>query len=143
MRYNCAPLAAVRRDRAAQDSPRLAARRWFLHLRYRIAAALTGILLSAARLDAAVLLPTGFANDTLLTGLDEPNSMAFLPDGRVLITETRTGKVRLFVNDHIAASDPVLTVPDLVASDIERGLQGVAVDPGWPARPWVYLYYTR
>jgi glucose/arabinose dehydrogenase len=82
-------------------------------------------------------------NDTLLTGLTEPTSMAFLPDGRLLITERRTGKVRLFVGGHIAASDPVLVVPGLIANTYERGLQGVAVDPGWPQRPYVYLYYNR
>src|SRR5207249_7569340 len=25
----------------------------------------------------------------------------------------------------------------------ERGLQSIAVDPGWPGRPYVYLCYTR
>jgi glucose/arabinose dehydrogenase len=114
-----------------------------LHPRYHIAAALAGILLFAARLAAAVLLPTGFVNDTLLTGLTEPTSMAFLPDGRLLITEQRTGKLRMFVNGHLAASDPVWVAPNLIADTYERGFQGVAVDPGWPARPYVYLYYNR
>lgn len=110
---------------------------------FTIAALLAGLLLCNARPDAAVLVPGGFVNDTLLTGLVEPNSMAFLPDGRLLITEQRTGHVRLFVNGHIAASDPVLVIPDVNANEYERGLQGVAVDPGWPLRPYVYLYYTR
>lgn len=114
-----------------------------MHRCSAIAAALAGLLSCAARSDAAVVVPTGFVNDTLLTGLAEPNSMAFLPDGRLLITEQRSGRVRLYVNGHIAASDPVLVVPDLVFLDYERGLQGVAVDPGWPLRPYVYLYYTR
>ncbi|TMQ55769.1 MAG: hypothetical protein E6K72_05950 [Candidatus Eisenbacteria bacterium] len=114
-----------------------------LHRRFHIAAALAGVLLCAVPSHAAVRLPTGFVNDILLTGLAEPNSMAFLPDGRLLFTEQRTGAVRLFVNGHIAASDPVLVVPDLTSLDYERGLQGVAVDPGWPTRPYLYLYYTR
>ena len=114
-----------------------------LHRRFHIAAALAGVLLCAVPSHAAVRLPTGFVNDILLTGLAEPNSMAFLPDGRLLFTEQRTGAVRLFINGHIAASDPVLVVPDLTSLDYERGLQGVAVDPGWPARPYLYLYYTR
>src|SRR5262249_2021652 len=113
-----------------------------LHRRVHIAA-LAGVLLCAVPSHAAVRLPTGFVNDILLTGLDEPNSMAFLPDGRLLFTEQRTGAVRLVVGGHIAASDPVLIVPGLVSLDYERGLQGVAVDPGWPGRPYIYLYYTR
>jgi hypothetical protein len=91
----------------------------------------------------AVVVPTGFVDDVLLTGLDEPTSLAFLPDGRTLFTEQRTGKVRMLVNGHIASTDPIFVVPDLVAADEERGLLGIAVDPAWPARPFVYLYYTR
>ena len=114
-----------------------------LHLRYRIAAALACILMCAAPAGAQVLLPLGFVNDTLFTGLSEPTSMAFLPDGRLLITEQRSGKLKLFVNGHIAAGDPVIVVPDLLSNTYERGFQGVAVDPDWPLRPYVYLYYNR
>src|SRR5262245_61074936 len=114
-----------------------------LRRRIHLAAALAGLLLTAPRADAAVLVPGGFVDDTLLSGLDEPTSMAFLPDGRMLVTEQRTGRVRLVVNGHIAATDPVLLIPELTFADYERGLQSVAVDPGWPDRPYAYFYYTR
>jgi len=100
-------------------------------------------LLLASTAHAAVELPDQFLNDEIVTGLAEPNSFAFLPDGRVLLTEQRTGKVRMVVNDHIAVSDPVVVVPSLNPSGYERGLQGIAVDPDWPLRPYVYLGYTR
>ena len=100
-------------------------------------------LLCAPHADAGVVVPGGFVVDTLLSGLDEPTAMAFLPDGRLLITEQRTGKVRLFVNGHVAATDPVLVFLDNRANTYERGLVGVAVDPGWPGRPYAYFYYTR
>ncbi len=92
---------------------------------------------------AAVALPDSFVNEIVVGGLDQPTSFAFLPDGRVLLTEQHTGKVRLVVGDHIASTDPILLVPQLSAAGYERGLQGIAVDPGWPVRPFVYLYYTR
>jgi len=92
---------------------------------------------------AAIDLPPDFTNDVIVGTLDEPNSFAFLPDGRVLVTEQRTGNVRLLVDGAIAATDPVLVVPSLQTVGYERGLQGVAVDPAWPARPFVYLAYTR
>jgi glucose/arabinose dehydrogenase len=101
------------------------------------------LLLGFVPAHGAVLVPGGFVNDTLVMGLDAPTSMAFLPDGRLLFTEQRTGFVRLIVNGHVAASDPVLAIPDVNPTGLERGLQGVAVDPGWPARPYVYLSYTR
>jgi len=100
-------------------------------------------LLAPLSASAIVQVPTDFTNDFILGGLDEPNSFAFLPDGRLLLTEQRSGKVRMVVNGAIAATDPVLTVPDLNVVGYERGLQGVTVDPAWPARPFVYLFYSR
>src|SRR6185503_9476370 len=53
-----------------------------------------------------------------------------------------TARVRLVVQGGLAASDPVLTVPSVDASYGEEGLLGIAIDPGWPARPYLYLQYT-
>jgi glucose/arabinose dehydrogenase len=93
---------------------------------------------------AAVAVPTGFVDEQLVGGLDEPLPMAFLPDGRLLFGEQRTGRVRLFLNGHIATTrDPILTVPSLNATGLERGFQGMAVDPGWPGRPYVYFFHNR
>jgi glucose/arabinose dehydrogenase len=105
---------------------------------FTVLASLSGA--PAAR--AVVRVPSNFVNDQIYCCLNQPNSFAFLPDGRLLYTEQRTGNVRLFVNGHIA-SNPLVTVPNLASADYERGLQGVAVDPAWPVRPFVYLYYSR
>ena len=106
-----------------------------------LVASLLILLLPAAA--SALSLPTGFINDPVVSGLNEPTSMAFLPDGRILVIEQRTGKVRMIVNGHVAVQDPVFVVPNLVNTYYEQGLQGIAIDPGWPTRPYVYLYYTR
>ncbi len=108
-----------------------------------LAAAAAAAAVATATARAAVQVPADFVNETVVGNLDEPNSFAFLPDGRVLLTEQRTGKVRMVVNGAIAATDPVLVVPSLQAVGYERGLQGIAVDPAWPSRPFVYLAYTR
>lgn len=97
-------------------------------------------IISAHPLIAAVDVPDNFVHETLVTGLSEPNSLASLPDGRLLFTEQRTAKVRMVVNGHLAATDPLLVVPNVNSSGYERGLQGIAVDPQWPQRP--YLYFT-
>jgi glucose/arabinose dehydrogenase len=92
---------------------------------------------------AAVVVPAGFVNETLFSGIDQPNSMAFLPDGRLLFTEQRSGSVRLLTTAGIVSlSTPLASVPELVSSGFEQGLQGIAVDPGWPSRPYVYLYHN-
>jgi len=90
-------------------------------------------------------LPTGFIDETVVSGLDQPNGMAFLPDGRILITEQYTGKIRLIVNGHVASTDPAVTVDSVntAGANGERGLEGIAVDPRWPTFPYVYVAYTH
>jgi glucose/arabinose dehydrogenase len=105
--------------------------------------ACAGLTAIAPLAGAVVRLPTDFINEVLVSNLNEPTSFAFLPDGRVLLTEQRTGKLRLVVNGHLAATDPVLVVPQLSNGGYEAGLQGVAVDPRWPSRPYVYLFHNR
>jgi glucose/arabinose dehydrogenase len=105
-----------------------------------LTASASTVLPSAA---GAASLPTNFVDEIIVGGLAEPTSFAFLPDGRVLFTEQRTGRVRMVVGGHIASTDPILVVPNLNASGNERGLLAITVDPRWPTEPHVYLYYTR
>jgi glucose/arabinose dehydrogenase len=99
-------------------------------------------LVAPSMVDAVVQVPAWFVNETVVGSLHHPNSMAFLPDGRLLFTEQESARVRMVVNDHIAATDPALTVSG-VTHAYERGLQGIAVDPAWPLRPFIYLYFTH
>ncbi len=88
--------------------------------------------------------PPGFLFEPVITGIFEPGrpvGFAHLPDGRVLLVERNTGFVRVHVPG--SATAPVRYIVPDVAIEAERGLLGVAVDPAWPARPYVYLYYTH
>lgn len=104
---------------------------------------LLALALMSRPVGAAVSLPSRFVDDLLVSGLNQPNSMAFLPDGRLLITEQRSGRVKLFVNGHLSSGGPVLTLTDVNVTGYERGLHGIAVDPRWPVYPYVYLNYNR
>jgi len=104
-----------------------------------VVAALSAVSSPAA---AQVSLPPNFADETIVVSLDLPNSMAFLPDGRLLFTELNTGKIRLVVNGHLAGTDPA-GVADSVSTGSERGLQGIAIDPRWPTFPYVYVSHTH
>jgi len=78
----------------------------------------------------------------LATGLDQPWSIAFLPDGGALITE-RAGTVRVF--RHGKLSDPIDGVP-AVETGGPRGLQGlmdVVLHPRFAENHWVYLTYHK
>jgi glucose/arabinose dehydrogenase len=88
---------------------------------------------------AQAVLPTGFADVPVATTLDFPATMARMPDGRVLFTEKGTNEVRLISRMNLVVT-PVGTV-DSVDNVGERGLLGVAVDPQFPARPYVYVQY--
>lgn len=92
---------------------------------------------------AQPLLPDGFAVQPVTLGpfVSEPTAFAFLPDGRLLVTERTTGYVHVVPTTSTASV--VVDTIDAVTSNGERGLLGVAVDPGWPARPYVYFHATR
>ncbi|MER6668684.1 PQQ-dependent sugar dehydrogenase [Amycolatopsis japonica] len=96
-------------------------------------------LVAAAPAGAAV--PTGFTDTVAISGLSSPTATAFAPDGRVFVAE-KSGLVKVF--DSLA--DPTATVfADLrtQTQDVwDRGLLGLAVDPAFPARPYVYVSYT-
>jgi glucose/arabinose dehydrogenase len=90
---------------------------------------------------AAALVPTGFADEVVFDNLNSPCGIAFLPDGRLLIIEQKTANVKLGVPGD--QPDSVLHISDVNAFGGEQGLLGIAVDPDWPARPYVYFYFNQ
>jgi glucose/arabinose dehydrogenase len=77
---------------------------------------------------------------TFATGLEHPWGMAFLPDGRMLVTE-RPGQLRLVAKDG-ALSEPLKGVPEVYASG-QGGLLDVALDPDFKSNNLVYLSYAE
>jgi glucose/arabinose dehydrogenase len=75
-----------------------------------------------------------------ITSFDEPWAMAFMPDGRMLVTEK---KGNLFiVNQRGQKSRAIDGVPD-VAYGGQGGFGDVAVDPGFAENRVVYLSYAE
>ena len=87
---------------------------------------------------AAGTLPSGWAVSSVGSDLSAPTSFAFLPDGRIIVTELYGG-IRLIVNGQTLPS-PLRVVQ--VTTGAERGLLGVAVDPAFTSNGFVYVYYT-
>lgn len=73
------------------------------------------------------------------TGLVEPWSVAFLPDGRMLVTE-RPGRLRIVENGRLVP-EPVSGMPAVYGG--EGGLLDVALHPDYskPGNDWIYLTY--
>lgn len=92
---------------------------------------------------AVVDLPDDFQDQLVVAGLNQPTSMAFLPDGRALVIEQKNRNIRLVVGGAIGSVDPILNIADVLNVGNEQGLLGIAIDPGWPVRPYVYVYFDR
>jgi glucose/arabinose dehydrogenase len=74
-------------------------------------------------------------------GLDSPVGFTFTPAGRLVYLERSTGWLR-FRNLKTGADQRIFRIPN-VDSAGERGALGVAVDPRWPDRRFVYVFATR
>jgi aldose sugar dehydrogenase len=78
--------------------------------------------------------------DTVAEGLAHPWGLAFLPDGRMLVTE-RPGTLRIVGTDG-SLSDPVAGVPAVRAAG-QGGLLDVALSPDFASDGLVYLTYSE
>jgi glucose/arabinose dehydrogenase len=100
------------------------------------------LALALPALAAAGLVPTRFVDSGVAQDLYAPTSLAVLPDGRILVSEQKTGRIVLVPNNGTPAASVGLAKIDSVNTNgVERGLIGIAVDPGWPSRPYVYVVY--
>lgn len=78
--------------------------------------------------------------DTVASGLEHPWGLAFLPDGRMLVTE-RPGRLRL-VSASGEKSRPIAGVPSVVARG-QGGLLDVVLDPGFAQNRTLYLSFSE
>lgn len=79
--------------------------------------------------------------EELVDGLNHPWGMAFLPDGRLLITERNTGRLSILNTDN-TLSKPLDGVPKVWAHG-QGGLMDVALHPEYEDNNYVYLSYAK
>lgn len=77
---------------------------------------------------------------SLVDSLDHPWGLAFLPDGRLLVTE-RAGQLRILNLRDTTLSGPVEGTPEVMAWG-QGGLLDVALDPDFADNQYVYLSYA-
>jgi aldose sugar dehydrogenase len=80
-----------------------------------------------------------FKLETVAEGLEHPWSVAFLPDGRVLVTE-KAGRLRIVENGKLLPA-PIAGIPAVFAEG-QGGLLDVAVHPEYASNGWIYLSYS-
>jgi glucose/arabinose dehydrogenase len=81
-----------------------------------------------------------FKLETVSEGLETPWAVAFLPDGRLLVTE-KAGRLRIVDKGKLVPT-PVAGVPP-VWSEGQGGLMDVAVHPDYASNGWIYLSYSH
>jgi glucose/arabinose dehydrogenase len=90
---------------------------------------------------AAGTLPSGFQETAVFSGLTQPTSVAFSPDGRVFVAQ-KNGIVKVFDSLSDPKPDVFANLTTEVYNYWDRGLLGLALDPQFPQRPYVYVLYT-
>ncbi|HEU4434207.1 MAG TPA: PQQ-dependent sugar dehydrogenase, partial [Pyrinomonadaceae bacterium] len=76
---------------------------------------------------------------TVISGLEQPTSIAFLAANDFLILERATGRVKRVVNGVVSS-----TALDLAVNNAsERGLLGIALHPQFAVNHFVYLFWTE
>jgi glucose/arabinose dehydrogenase len=120
-----------------------APRPYVLHRRLRRAALLVALALALAPATAhsATTLPANFRETTVISGLTNPTAVRFASDGRVFVAE-KSGLIKVFSS--LTDTNPTVFA-DLrtnVDDFWDRGLLGLALDPNFPTKPYVYVLYT-
>ena len=91
--------------------------------------------------------PVNYQIATIAEGLDHPWSLAFLPDGNMLVTE-RTGKLLLIGTDGSKRTlrdfNDNSEFPGVHFGDgIQAGLFDVVLHPGFEENGQIYVSYTK
>jgi len=81
-----------------------------------------------------------FRATTLASGLENPWSMAFLPDNRMLVTE-RVGRLRILDQHFKLDPKPIDGLPEIISRG-QGGLFDVALHPDYRMNGWIYWAYS-
>jgi glucose/arabinose dehydrogenase len=104
------------------------------------AAALFAVFLASATAQTVTSSAGPLRVETIARGLDHPWGLAFLPDGRMLVTE-RPGRLRLVGRDG-TLSPPLAGVPKVFARG-QGGLLDIALDRDFASNATVYFCFAE
>ena len=98
--------------------------------------------LCAAGSASAVVLPPGFTQTTVWSGLGNPTVIRFAPDGKVFVA-SKSGIINVFDNLQDPSPTQFVDLRNSVHDYWDRGLLGMALDPQFTTgRPYVYVLYA-
>ncbi len=79
--------------------------------------------------------------EILTEGLNTPWSLAFLPDGRKLVTE-RLGPLRIIDVENNLLDQSVENTPSVIFDGPEGGMMDIALHPDYENNGWIYLAFA-
>jgi glucose/arabinose dehydrogenase len=100
----------------------------------------TTLMLLGSLATSTLALAQDYRIETVTAGLEHPWSLAFLPDGRMLVTES-VGRLRIIDKDGSLDPEPVVGVPEAFVA-AQAGLMEVLLDPDFARNQWLYLSYA-
>ncbi len=106
-----------------------------------IAGVLAAMTSAIGPVSPAGALPTGFQTSVLIRNLMMPVNFEFAPDGRIFVAE-RAGVIKVFDGLDDPTPDIFADLRDRVFTNDGRGLLGLALDPRWATKPYVYVLYA-
>ncbi|RYY12498.1 MAG: PQQ-dependent sugar dehydrogenase [Chitinophagaceae bacterium] len=99
---------------------------------------LSGFIFSACQGQSSV--KSDVALEKLYDGLKNPWGIAFLSDGRMLVTE-RSGEIFVFKNDKYTGAK-LVGLPAIIAKG-QGGLMDIKVHPDYKKNGWIYITFSK
>src|ERR687890_1314671 len=106
-----------------------------------ILAAAVLVLLAPVSANAVSTLPSGFQEEEVFSFLTNPTNVEFSKDGRVFVAE-KSGLIKVFDSPSDTTPTTFADLRTKVHNFWDRGMLGLALDPDFPAKPYVYVLYT-
>src|SRR5262249_18221453 len=130
----------MQRHSHPSGEPRPARRLYALFLLMTLVS-LLGLPLSPAMTYAASA-PPNFQVTPVFTGLKNPTDFQFAADGRIFVAE-KAGTIKVF--DSLTDTTPTIFADlsaEVYKGPNDHGILGLALDPSFPTKPYVYVLYT-
>lgn len=110
-----------------------------MHLRHFLTKLFFAFTLVCGVTKAEPLSIENYEIETIAQGLNFPWSLAFLPNGDLLVTE-RTGQIRVVSQGKL--SKPLSGLPKNVYAKGQGGMLDVVLHPNYATNGWLYLSYS-
>lgn len=91
--------------------------------------------------DPPPIVGDNLVSQDIVTGLPNPTSLDWTPDGNTMYVSLKRGEVRT-VQNGVLETTPFIDISDIVNGTRDRGLLDIAVHPDFENTPYVYLLFT-